>query len=485
MGSVQSERFWKQAGARGKWLIAGAGPTAVTLLALLERHPTTAVVAVLYVVAVVVAARVAGAIAGIAASLMSFLALNFFFTQPVHTFAVGTPEDLVSLLAFLVASVVVGVLFSAAVDAKERSERRETEARLLNQMATRLLAGEQTEKVLAEVSEGVREMFQLEGCEISTSPDPAPSGSRRERAASPERIPLKTSKFDLGRITLWPGQGRRLNEDERKVIRSLATQLALALEGSRLSRQVRHAELEAQASQLKAALFSGVTHDVKTPLAAITAAVTSLLDGRDFSEAARRDHLETIRQECERLDRVVNNLLDLARLRVGALVAKKTPSSIDEVMESVLNRLRPHLHGRDVEIRVGDEVPEIPMDVVQIDQILTNLIENALKFTPAGSPISLLAVGSPECVRVTVSDRGPGIAKADRPRMLEPFERGDSSSPGTGLGLAICNAIVAAHGGRMWIADNALGGAAFTFQLPCNGDTTGVEVSDAATRARS
>lgn len=481
-GIVQSQASWKPPGTRAKWAIAGAGPAAVTLLALPERHPTTAVVAVLYVVAVVVAARTAGAIAGIAASIVSFLALNFFFTEPVHTFAVGAPEDLVSLLAFLVASVVVGLLFSAAVDAKERSERREIEARLLNQMATRLLAGERTEDVLDDVAEGIRGMFQLESCDVSTNIGPPRSG-RGELAGSPEHIPLKTSKFDLGHITLWPGQGRHLSEDERKVVRSLATQLALALEGIRLSRQVRHAELEAQASQLKAALFSGVTHDVKTPLAAITAAVTSLLDGREFSDTARREHLDTIRQESERLDRVVNNLLDLARLRAGALVARKSPSSIDEVMESVLNRLRPHLHGREVDIRVGDDVPEIPMDVVQIDQVLTNLIENAVKFTPVGSPISLLAVGSPECVRVTVSDRGPGIAKADRPRVLEPFERGDSSSSGTGLGLAICNAIVAAHGGRMWIADNPQGGAAFTFELPCSGETTTTEVSDAATGA--
>jgi two-component system, OmpR family, sensor histidine kinase KdpD len=209
---------------------------------------------------------------------------------------------------------------------------------------------------------------------------------------------------------------------------------------------------------------------VKTPLAAITAAVTSLVDGSDFSETTRREHLETIKQEAERLDRVVDNLLDLARLRAGALVATKSQSPIDEVMESVLNRLRPYLDGRDVELRVGDEVPEVSMDVVQIDQVLSNLIENAMKFTPSGSPISLIAVGSKECVRVTVSDRGPGIPQSDRVRILEPFERGDTSSSGTGLGLAICNAIVIAHGGRMWISENPQGGAAFTFELPCSGE---------------
>ena len=461
---------WPRAPTRTKLLVSAAGPVAVTLLALLEHHPETAVVAVLYVLAVVIAARVGGAVAGFAASILSFLALNFFFTEPVHTFTVGAAEDLVSLFAFLLASVIVGLLFSAALDAKGKSQRREQEVRLLNRMATRLLAGEPTVKVLDDFADDLRDLFQLESCQISITVTPSGPDSWRDVSSYPEHIPLKTSKLDLGHMSLSPGDGRRLSEDERNVIRSLATQLALALEGIRLGAQVRLAELEAHSSQLKAALFSGVTHDVKTPLAAITAAVTSLVDGSDFSETTRREHLETIKQEAERLDRVVNNLLDLARLRAGALVATKSQSPIDEVMESVLNRLRPYLDGRDVELRVGDEVPEVPMDVVQIDQVLSNLIENAMKFTPSGSPISLIAVGSKECVRVTVSDRGPGIPQSDRVRILEPFERGDTSSSGTGLGLAICNAIVIAHGGRMWISENPQGGAAFTFELPCRGE---------------
>lgn len=465
-------------------LVACAGPAAVTLLAIPDRHPETEVVAVLYVLAVVIAARVAGAAAGIAASLVSFLALNFFFTQPFHTFKVAAPEDLVSLVVFLLASVIVGVLLSAALDAKSKAERRELEARLVNRMATRLLAGETIDKVLVDLARGIRDLFDLQGCEITTTLVAPSTDPRRESSGEAEEIPLTSGSLDLGHIRMWTRIGRRLSADERKVVRSLATQVALALEGTRLSEEVHRAELAAHSSQLKAALFSGVTHDVKTPLAAITAAVTSLLEGKGFPENARREHLETIKQEAERLHRVVNNLLDVARLRAGALVATKQPSPIDELMESVLNRLRPYLHGRDVEIRVGDDVPEVPMDVVQIDQVLTNLIENASKFTPPGSPISLFAVGGHQGVRVTVTDRGPGIAKKDRARLLEPFERGDDSASGTGLGLAICNAIVVGHGGRMWISDNPRGGAAFTFELPCEDLSTAREVTDAPASAR-
>ena len=453
---------------RRKLLVACALPALVTLLAIPDRHPETAVVAVLYVLAVLVAARVGGAAAGIAASFVSFLALNFFFTQPLHTFKVAALEDLIALVVFLLASVIVGVLLSAELAAKGKAERRELEARLVNRMATRLLGGETIDKVLDDLARGIKDLFGLQACAITTALVASSSDTHTQSDTDVEEIPLRTRSLDLGHIRLWPGPDRRLSEDERNVIRSLATQVALAVEGTRLSEEVRRAELSAHASQLKAALFSGVTHDVKTPLAAITTAVTSLMDGRGFSDADRRAHLDTIKQEAERLHRVVNNLLDVARLRAGALEPVKKPSGIDELMESVINRLRPLLSDRPIEIRVGDDVPEVPMDVVQIDQVLTNLLENAVKFSPPQSPLALLAVGHDHGVRVTVSDAGPGVSKEDRARIFEPFERADESHSGTGLGLAISNAIVIAHGGRMWVSDNPTGGAAFTFELPCS-----------------
>jgi two-component system, OmpR family, sensor histidine kinase KdpD len=475
-------------GFRGRWRVAPSqwkravaavvGPAAVTLLAIPDQPPETAMVAVLYVLAVVVAARVGGAFAGVGASLLAFLALNFFFTQPLHTFAVAAPEDLVALCVFLMTSVIVGVLLSSALDAKSKAERRELETRLLNRLATRLLAGESADKVLGDFAEGISDAFDLNGCEIATTFTSTARVARGNLGDQPETIRLRARSRDLGEMKLWVGLRRRLGEDERDVIQSLATQLALALEGMRLSLEVRRADLETRATELKAALFSGVTHDVKTPLAAITTSVTSLMDGSGFSEGARREHLDTIKQEADRLHRVVNNMLDIARLRAGALVATKAQSPMDELMESVLNRLRPLLGDRPIEMRLSEDMPEVPMDVVQIDQVLTNLIENAIKFTPPGSPISLTAVGGSDSVRVTVSDRGPGIAKEDRFRIFEPFERSDSSKSGTGLGLAICHAIVAAHGGHMWVSDNPQGGAAFTFELPCERHATNSAVSN-------
>ena len=460
-------------------MIALGPPGLVTLLAVPQEHPPTTVVAVLYVLAVVISARFGGVAAGLGGAVVSFLALNFFFTSPLHTFAVASSEDVVALFVFLATAALVGLLLSTTLEAKEKAERRELEATLVNRLATRLLSGTPADQVLTDFARGVCELFGFLRCQISTTFSEAVDVGTASVDATPHVVPIK-ARDPLGEITVWITRGR-LRADEEAAIQALATQVALALEGVRLSVEVRRAELEAQASQLKAALFSGVTHDVKTPLAAITTSVTSLIEGRGFSEADRRAHLDTIKQETERLHRVVNNLLDVARWRAGALEPMKKPTAIDELMESVVARLQPLLAGREVDMRIGDDVPEVPMDVVQIDQVFTNLIENAVKFTPPGTPISLLVVGNEHGVRVTVADRGPGIPTEDRTRIFEPFERAATNASGTGLGLAISNAIVIAHGGRMWASDQPTGGAAFTFELPCTPSESPEEVTDART----
>ncbi|MGH7215220.1 MAG: sensor histidine kinase, partial [Tepidisphaeraceae bacterium] len=316
----------------------------VTLLAVPEHHVSETTVAVLYVLAVVLAAGLGGAPAGIAASILSFLALNFFFTPPLHTFDVGTAGDLIALLVFLVVSVVVGLLLSAAVSEKLRAERREVEAQLLNKLTTRLLSGEVIEKVLRNFAAGIAEMFDLARCELTTAfADPVAADHSQEPApGEPFEVELVARGELIGTMRAWPDTSRDgLDADERESLEAFGSQLALALESMRLSVQVRRVEVDAETNRLKAALFSGVTHDVKTPLAAITASVTSLLEGAGFTPEESREHLETIKQEADRLHRVVNNMLDLSRMRADALVPSRAPSPVDELIESVVARLRP------------------------------------------------------------------------------------------------------------------------------------------------
>jgi two-component system sensor histidine kinase KdpD len=185
-----------------------------------------------------------------------------------------------------------------------------------------------------------------------------------------------------------------------------------------------------------------------------------------FSDDDRRELLGTIRHEAERLNRVVGNLLDLSRIRAGALVPSVAPAGIDEVVESVVGRLDQMLRGHALDIRIPDDLPDVPIDVVQIDQVLTNLLENAARLSAPHARIMVEVVGDDRIIRVRVEDEGPGIAGAERERVFEPFVRGTGST-GTGLGLAIARAIVEAHGGRIWVEDTSSGrGVAIVFELP-------------------
>jgi len=338
-------------------------PGAATLLAALPAHISTTTAALTYVLAVTAAAAVGGLVSGLAASVVSYIALNFFFTAPLRTLAVGKPEDFVALVVFLLVSATVGTLISTAL-------------------------------------------------------------SQRARA-----------------ITL---------SEERR----------------RLDAEAREARMDAETNKLRAALFSSVTHDLRTPLASITASVTSLLGKRgEFSPDDRRELLETIHHEADRLNRLVGNLLDLSRMRAGALVPIKAPGAVDELIEGVLARLEPVLHAHDVRATLPEDVPDVPMDVMQIDQVITNLLENAARFTPPGKRIDLAVQQYPDEVQVRIADDGCGIPADKRVQVFEPFWRGEGST-GTGLGLSIARAIVDAHGGRIWIEGGRSVGTTIVFALP-------------------
>ena len=444
--------------------LAGAG----TALAAIPGVPTTGA-AVIYVLAVTGASAIGGLRAGLAASAVSFLALNFFFTPPIHRLSVAKAEDLVALVVFLVVSVVVGTLLSAAVAQRARAERREREAFLLHRLGTRLLSGEAVDQVLRSFADAVTELLPLARCEITTELTPEPIVSERPnvQAADPVPIPMMAMGREVGQIVLSPAlPDTGLSEQGRNVVQAFAGQLGLALEGVRQTTEAAGARMEAEANRLRAALFSSVTHDLRTPLASITAAVTSLLDGSSgFTSDDRAELLETIRHEAERMNRLVGNLIDLARIRSGALVPTKTATGIDEVIEGVVARLQPALQDHEVTLRLREDLPEVQIDVVQIDQVLTNLLENAAKFSPPGSPIVVSAARWQNTVEVQVADRGDGIPQEARDQVFELFWSGDQSS-GTGMGLSIGRAIVEAHGGKIWIQETPGGGTTVAFQLP-------------------
>jgi two-component system sensor histidine kinase KdpD len=266
-----------------------------------------------------------------------------------------------------------------------------------------------------------------------------------------------------------PAGGRPFSRDDQLLLEAAARQATAALDRARLDARARNAQLDAETNQLRAAMFSSVTHDLRTPLASIKAGVTSLLDAAVHHDPGQeRELLTTILEETDRLNRLVGNLLDLARIRAGALTPTRQPGAMDEIVEVVLARMRSRLADHVVTADLPATLPDVSVDPVQLDQVLTNLLENAGRHAPKGSEIRVSVLWMHGAVQVRVSDEGPGIPLDERDRVFEAFYRGSSSpeTPGSGLGLAIAKAVVVAHGGRIWIEDNPSGGCVVAFEIP-------------------
>lgn len=448
-------------------------PAAVTLLGV-SFHGGEASAASLYLLAVVLAAAVGGLWSGLASAVLAFLSLNFLFTPPRHTFRVGQTEDVVALIVFLVVAVIVGALVAQALDERSRAAHREQETRLLSYFATRLQSGEPLERVLNDFAGALLDAFGLVHCEIHVRADDLALNARSERpsgGAGPSVVvPLAVGETSLGTLAAVRRDDLEpLSEADRGLLEACAKQVAVAVERTRLDREVKGARLQAETSQLRAALFSSVTHDLRTPLASIKASVTSLLDQSvSLEEDQRREFLRAVLAETDRLNRLIGNILDLAKVRAGALVPAKEPTAIEDVIESVLHRMEPALGNVHVRSIIRPDIPEAPMDPVQMDQVLSNLLENAVQFSPPEGEILISAAPWHGSVRVRVADQGPGIPVEERERVFDAFHRSDPGAgrSGSGLGLAIARAIVLAHGGRIWIEGAPSGGTAVVFEVP-------------------
>lgn len=451
-------------------------PAVATLVALPMRHLGPDSAGSILLLGVVAAAAIGGLWSGLGASLLAFISLNFFFTPPLHTLRVEGSDDVIALLVFLAVAAVVGSLLARAIGDRERAARREDEARLLNYLTTRLLSGEPLDTALDDFAAALLEPFGLARCEIRATVAGESFEAIAERfeadlTGPSEVMPIVVGNVSYGTLTaIRLGGEAALGGHELDRLRAHARQLAVAIERAELDAQIRGARRESETSELRAALFSSVTHDLRTPLVSIKAAVTSLLQVEaEYGPEQERELLETILEETDRLNRLVGKILDLARIRAGALVPRSEPIPIDEVIEAVLHRLRRDLEPFRVRVLLRPDLPDVRVDPVQIDQVLTNVLENAVRFSPKGGEI-LISAAEVETgmVRVRIADEGPGIPREQREAVFEPFHRGDDrgSLPGTGLGLAIARAIVVAHEGRIWIEETPPGGTALVVDLP-------------------
>lgn len=434
--------------------------------------PSGEAAASMYILAVVGAAALGGLWSGLGAAVLSFLGLNYFFTPPRETFRVDKEEDLVALVVFLIVAALVATLLARALEARARAAAREREARVLQYFATKLLAPEPLDQRLHDLAGALVETFDLVRCRIDAE---GSDGAAHVEASAPGNgaqatmVPILAGTIELGTLSAVRRQeAGPLGTADHGLLRSCAGQIAVALERARLDAAVEDARLTSETSQIRAALFSSVTHDLRTPLASIKASVTSMLGDGVHDADQERELLQTVLEETDRLNRLVGNILDLAKIRSGALVPRKELESIEEVLESVLHRLEPQLSSVRVRSLIRPDLPEVMMDPVQVDQVLTNVLENAVAFSPPQGLVQIVAAPWRDGVQVVVSDQGPGVPAEDRQRVFDAFYRGASISgrAGTGLGLAIARAIVLAHGGRIRIEGAPSGGASVVFELP-------------------
>ncbi|HEU5097447.1 MAG TPA: DUF4118 domain-containing protein, partial [Roseiflexaceae bacterium] len=493
-----------------KGLLVVAECTALAWLMLPYFAPANLIM--VYLLGVVIVAARFGRGPSILATILSVATFDFFFVPPYLTFAVSDVEYVITFVVMLTMGLLISTLAVRLRQQAVFARQREQRIAALYAMSREFASTRGIKKVLRATVQNINQTFDSqvvillpntagrlqpwgdvagwwgEGVSDQTvfAPDShdqgvaqwvydygqvAGMGTDTLAGAHALYLPLIASGGALGVLGVRPAQPRRfLAPEQLHLLDTFANQAALALERVALTEETQRAQVQAETERMRSALLSSVSHDLRTPLAVITGATSSLVEGAATLEPATRLELaQTAYDQAERLNRLVGNLLDMTRLESGAVQVRKEWQPLEEVVGAALTRLDDRLREHPVTVALPPDGPLVPLDSVLIEQVLINLLENAIKYTPPGSPIEISAIGAGAVVTVTVSDRGPGIAPGDQQRIFEKFYRGPSGTGGVGLGLTICRGIVEAHGGRIWAENRPDGGAAFHFTLPLEG----------------
>jgi two-component system sensor histidine kinase KdpD len=276
-----------------------------------------------------------------------------------------------------------------------------------------------------------------------------------------------------------PHPERLLDPEVRRLLDACANQLALALERDQLAIDAAEAQIQAEAEQVRSSLLSSVSHDLKTPLAAIAGASSSLLEAASLDEETRRQLLETVADEAARLNRLLENILQMSKLDAGAATPNCQWHVLEELVGSALHRTRNELAQHEVAVHLANDIPLLFVDGLLIEQVFVNLFENAARYTPAGTQLTIRAAIDGKHLRIAVADNGPGLPTGAEERIFDKFYRASLSADGgrgSGLGLAICRAIIKAHGGTIAAANRPGGGAEFVIRLPLPKDVPQVVI---------
>ena len=469
--------------------------------------------AMVYLLGVVLIAIALGRGPAILMSFLSVAAFDFFFVPPRFTLVVSDVRYyVVTFPVMLVVAVVISTLTDRVREQAESSRRRERRTASLLSLSRDLASLRGIEALLKAAIRHVGDVFDAQVVILlpngrgklvprelradDYAPDerelavaqwsfdhdqPAGAGTNTLPAARAVYLPLMASRGAAGVIGICPAEPQRLADPEQmRLLESFANQIALAVERAALADEAQQAWMKVEAELMRNTLLSSVSHDLRTPLAAIAGAASTLLEARaSVPVESQRELIETIYDESERMERLINNLLDMTRLEAGGLSVQKEWQPIHEIVGSALHHLDRRLRGREVKTDIGPDVPLVRADALAVEQVLINLIDNAVEYTPADTPIEIRAFARDGQVVVEVADRGPGLPAGTEQRVFEKFFRARPADArrGIGLGLAIGKGIIEAHGGRISAANRPGGGAAFQFALPLDGPPPSVDAS--------
>jgi two-component system, OmpR family, sensor histidine kinase KdpD len=440
-------------GAWNMWSRVAASVVAVALVTgaieLLKPYVPVLSLGVLYIFAVLPIAIAFGLSYAVSVAVGSMLAFNFFFLPPLYTLTISDSRNWLALAVFLVTAVVVSELGA-------RSRRRADESALLAKVATLLLErGEVTPQLEAIARETARTLgVGRARFTVGTDDRPAPGEVAEALVAGGRR---------LG--TIFVPEGQRNSAAGRRLLPALASLLAVAIDRERLAVEAYDAETLRRSDAVKTAVIRAVSHDLRTPLATIETALGSLRSGSlALTDADRADLLDAIAVELDRLKRLVENLLDLSRLQAGAAEPVPELWTAEQLLADALDEVE---DAERVQVVLGEGLSVVRVDGAQIQRVLVNLLENALKFSSPAEPVQLRANPARGEVAIRVTNLGPGIPQAELGRIFEPFQRlaGEPAS-GAGLGLAIAKGFTEANGGRIWAESKPGQGATFVLTLP-------------------
>jgi two-component system sensor histidine kinase KdpD len=434
-------------------LLSGGAVAVVTgAIALFDNWVPVLSLGALYVLAVVPVAVLWGIEYAIPVSIASMLAFNWFFLPPVHTFTLADSRNWFALAVYVVTAVVVS-------DLAARSRRRAREAALLTQIASSLLERGSVGAVLDDIAHGAATALRVDSAHIELGDETPPVAGEVGRA-------LEVGGRRIG--TIYLGRERRGSTAARRhVLPALASMLGVALDRERLERDAVEAEALRRSDTIKTAVLRAVSHDLRSPLMAISTSAGTLAHYDDaLSDADRAELLDTILLESARLDHLVGNLLDLSRLQAGALQPERRLCSADDLVARAVDELGDD--GARIDVARATHAPTVSVDPGQLQRVLVNLLENALKYSPPETLVRVTVAEVGEDVVIRVDDEGRGLAADELRRVFEPFQRGTSSSGvrGAGLGLAIARGFAEANGARVWAERTKEGGASFALAMP-------------------